>query len=450
MSRAFLKALLALLGLLVLLVLLGVGAAWWDRAPSSDGPRDPPLATAPAGSAPTLRVLAADPAQVERGRVLALAGNCATCHTARGGPPYAGGRALGTPFGTAYAGNLTPDPETGLGRWSADDFWRALHHGRGRDGRRLVPAFPYTETTRITRADSNALHAWLRTVPAVNQPNRPHELRWPYGTQPALAVWRVLFFSPGEWQPDPARSAQWNRGAYLVNGAGHCVACHGGRNLLGGTAAAGFGGGLVPTRNWYAPAFTRAGEASVADWAVEDIVSLLRDGHSARGQAIGPMAEVVSRSTQHLPVEDLRAMAEYLKSIPVEPDPPPQALRDPALTALRVEAGAALYREHCAACHGAQGDGGVLPDGRRVVPPLAGNRLATQEPPANLVRAIALGGFGAATQGQARPFGMPPFAHVLNEEQIGAVATFLRRSWGARAAPVSASEVGRWRGGSDD
>jgi len=393
---------------------------------------------------------AADPAAIERGRVLALAGNCAGCHSARGGAPYAGGRAIATPFGTVFAGNLTPDPGTGLGAWTADHFWRALHHGRGFDGRRLVPAFPYTETTRITRADSDALYAWLRTLPAVAQPNRPHELRWPYGTPLALAAWRLLFFTPGEWQDEARRGAEWNRGAYLVNGAGHCVACHGGRNALGATADAGFGGGLIPTRNWYAPAFTRAAEASVADWPLDEIVALLRDGVAPRGRAIGPMAEVVMRSTQHLPAADLRAMAVYLKSLPVEAAAPLPAAEPP--DAARVEAGARLFETHCAGCHGAHGEGGVLRDGpergRLVMPALAGNRTVTMNPPANLVRAITLGGFGAVTGGNARPFGMPPFAHVLTDAQIADIVTWLRRREGAAA--VSAFDVARWRGGSDD
>lgn len=422
------------LAVLVLLVCAAAGLAWWDRLPEVDE------AAAPAAQAET----------VERGRVLALAGNCAACHTARGGAPYAGGRAIGTPFGTVYAGNLTPDPGTGIGRWTSGHFWRALQHGRGFDGRRLVPAFPYTEMTRITREDSDAIYAWLRTLPPVVQANRAHDLRWPFGTEPALALWRALFFRPGPWQDDPAHSAAWNRGAYLVNGAGHCVACHGGRNVLGGAADAGFGGGLIPTRNWYAPAFTRAGEASVAAWPRDEIVMLLRDGRSPRGQAVGPMAEVVARSTQHLPSADLEAIAEYLQSIPVQPDAAPGAVRDEAQLQRQLAQGGPIYRDHCAACHGAQGEGGVLADGRRVVPPLAGNRTVTQQPPANLVRAIALGGFGAVTAAHPRPFGMPPFAHVLSEDEIAAVATYLRRSWGAAAAPVSAADVARWRGGSDD
>ncbi len=396
----------------------------------------------------------ATPAQVERGRVLALAGNCVSCHTAGGGAPYAGGRAIGTPFGTVYAGNLTPDVDTGLGRWTAAHFWRALHHGQGFDGRRLVPAFPYTEFTRITRADSDALFVYLRTLPTLRQANRPQELRWPYGTPLALAAWRLAFFRAGEFQPDATQTADWNRGAYLVNGPGHCVACHGGRNALGATADAGFGGGLIPTRNWYAPAFTRAGEAGVAAWPVEDIVALLKTGAAPAGRAdfhvSGPMAEVVMRSTQHLPDADLGAMAVYLKTVPQQPDAPPEPLREPALVAQRVVQGADLYRDHCAACHGSAGEGGQLPDGAWAVPPLAGNRLVRQEPAANLVRVIALGGFGAATQVRPRPFGMPPFAHVLDEDQMALVATFLRRSWGAQASPVDRQDVARWRGGSDD
>lgn len=423
------------LGAAVALPLLGLAAAAavlaLDAAPALQ-PGPAPLALN-------------DPALIERGRVLALAGNCAGCHSTPGGAPYAGGSALRTPFGAVYAGNLTPDAATGLGRWSADDFWRALQHGRGADGRRLVPAFPYTETTLMPRADSDALYAWLRTLPAVAQPARPHELRWPYDTQLALAAWRVLFFRPGPWQDQPAQSAEWNRGAYLVNGPAHCAACHGGRNVLGATADAGFGGGLLPTRNWYAPALNRASQASVADWPVEDIVALLRDGRAPRGQALGPMAEVVAQSTQHLPAADLRAMAVYLKTLPVVPEPAPRHVDPPAPE--RLARGEKLYAEHCADCHGRTGEGGVLPSGERVVPPLAGNRVVTMDPPANLVRAIALGGFGPATAAHPRPFGMPPFAHVLSDADIADLATWLRRRDNPQASTLNAFDVARWRGG---
>lgn len=414
------------------LVLLAIGGIWLlDRTPDIR-----PTIAAPATAE-----------HVARGAVLARAGNCMACHTPRGGAPYAGGRAIATPFGTVYSSNLTPDAVTGLGRWSADDFWRALHHGRGIDGRRLVPAFPYTEFTKITRADSDALFAWLRTLPAVAQPNRPHELRGLYGSQLALAAWRVLFFRPGEWRDDPAQSAEWNRGAYLVHGVGHCVACHGGRNALGGQSDAGFGGGLIPARNWVAPSLNRADEAGVADWPLDEIVALLRNGVAPRGRVSGPMAEVVLHGTQHLPVADLRAMAVMLKSLPQQMAPRAAAAgQDPA----RRTRGERLYADHCADCHGQQGDGGVTAAGERAVPALAGNRLVTMDPPINLVRLIALGGFAPATAGHPRPFGMPPFAHALSDEQLADIATFLRGSWGAQASLVSAFDVSRWRGGVDD
>ncbi len=429
------RSLRVLLGAAVALPLLGLAAAAAVLA----------LDAAPALQPASAPMALNDPALIERGRVLALAGNCAGCHSTPGAAAYAGGPALRTPFGAVYAGNLTPDAATGLGRWSADDFWRALQHGRSADGRRLVPAFPYTETTLMPRADSDALYAWLRTLPAVAQPARPHELRWPYNTQLALAAWRVLFFRPGPWQDDAAQSAEWNRGAYLVNGPAHCVACHGGRNVLGATADAGFGGGLLPLRNWYAPALNRASQASVADWPVEDIVALLRDGRAPRGQALGPMAEVVAQSTQHLPAADLRAMAVYLKSLPVVAEPAPRHVDPPAPE--RLAQGEKLYAEHCADCHGRTGEGGVLPSGERVVPPLAGNRVVTMDPPANLVRAIALGGFGPATAAHPRPYGMPPFAHVLSDADIADLATWLRRRDNPQVTTLNAFDVARWRGG---
>lgn len=384
------------------------------------------------------------PAQVARGELLARAGNCAACHTARGGAPYAGGRNIGTPFGTVYAGNLTPDAATGLGRWSADHFWRALHHGRGFDGRRLVPAFPYPQFTRVTRQDSDALYAYLRTLPPVAQPNREHALRFPFDTAAALALWRVLFFEPGVWQDDAQRSAEWNRGAYLVNGIAHCVACHGERNVLGANTGAGFGGGTVASDHWYAPSLTRADEAGVADWPLADIVALLRDGVTSRGRVSGPMAEVVLHGTQHLSAADLRAMAVYLQSLPPQA---PRTMAAKAPDAAQRALGASLYDDHCVACHGTQGEGGVTAEGRQVVPALAGNRLVTMDPPTNLVRSIALGGFGPATDGHPRPFGMPPFEQVLDDARIAALATFLRSTWGAQASPLSASDVERYRGG---
>ena len=382
--------------------------------------------------------------QARRGADLARAGNCLSCHTTRGGAPYAGGRALSTPFGAVYSSNLTPDADTGLGRWTPDDFWRALHHGTSRGGRWLYPAFPYPNYTLVNRADSDALFAHLRTLPPVRKARPAHELSWPFSTQAALGVWRALFFKEARFEPEPTKTAQWNRGAYLVRGLGHCAACHEGRNVLGASTGAELSGGLMPVQNWYAPSLRDPAEASVATWPLPDIVALLQTGHAPQGRVRGPMAEVALHGTQHLPVADLQAMAVFLKDLPqtaASREAAPQAA--PELMAK----GAGLYKQHCATCHGAQGQG-VVVGAVRLYPALAGNRMVRLTQPVNLVRAIALGGFGPATPGHPRPFGMPPFAQQLKDDEIAAVATFVRQSWGAQASQVDPQDVSRFRTGS--
>jgi mono/diheme cytochrome c family protein len=382
---------------------------------------------------------AATPEQVQRGAYLARAGNCVACHTMRGGAPYAGGRAIETPFGVVFGSNITPDEQTGIGRWSASHFWRAMHNGRSKSGRLLVPAFPYTSFTRVTREDSDALYAYLRSVPAVQQPNREHALRFPYSTQVALALWRAVYFKPGVHSPDPEKSAEWNRGSYLVHGLGHCSACHGGRSVFGATRGAlAMSGGVSPIDKWYAPSLATSAQAGVAEWETRHIVDLLKTGVSARGSALGPMAEVVFRSTQHLDDADLRAMAVYLKSLPQSAGPTPRAAAQPAAATL--ERGRAVYRAQCEDCHGAQGEGA-----RGAYPALAGNRSVVMDPPVNVVRAVLSGGFQPATAGNPRPWGMPPFGHVLDDADIAAVVTFIRNQWGNRAAAVSGNEVQRLR-----
>ena len=375
--------------------------------------------------------------QISRGAYLALAGNCAGCHTAPGGAPYAGGRGVPTPFGTVMAPNITPDEKTGIGAWSADDFWRALHNGRSRDGRLLYPAFPYPNYTRVTREDADAIHAWLRLVPAVQQANQPHELRFPFNQQAALAVWRALYFRPGQHQADPRRSAEADRGAYLVEGLGHCNACHSSRNALGASAGPlDLAGGLIPVQNWYAPSLTSAQEAGVAAWGLQDVVDLLKTGVSPQASVTGPMGEVVRSSTQHLSEPDLRAMAVYLKALP--PTAPSATEAAPYAAA---GPGAKLYERHCAACHGDAGEGA-----RGAYPALAGNRAVTMPQVANLVHIVLEGGFAPATEGNPRPYGMPPLATVLSVEETAHVLSFVRGSWGNRAAAVSALEVERFRG----
>ena len=390
---------------------------------------------------------------LQRGAYLARAGNCMGCHSARGGEPYAGGRGIDTPFGTVFTSNLTPDAATGIGSWSPAQFWRAMHNGRSRDGRLLYPAFPYTSFTQVTREDSDALHAYLKTLAPVVQTNRAHALRFPYQSQAALAVWRALYFSPGVYKTDASHNAEWNRGAYLAAGLGHCSACHTARNAMGATDGLSLAGGLIPVQNWYAPSLVAPHEAGVGGWRTEDIVSLLKKGVSAGASVNGPMADVVMGSTQHLSDADLGALAQYLKTLPAPPppseiaryldiavaaiSPSPRVATVPAAVTAR---GAKLYDKHCAQCHGDTGQGVA-----NAYPALAGNRAVLMAQSANLVQMVLNGGFAPATAGNPRPFGMPPFVLLLDDNEVAAVLTHIRSNWGNQASAVSALEVNRIR-----
>ena len=412
------KGLMALAGLLAVVVVAGSAAVWLANTQREI------LAELPASSAST----------PERGAYLALVGNCAGCHTERGGQPYAGGLGMDTPFGTVYASNLTPDTATGIGKWTRTDFWRAMHHGKSRDGRLLYPAFPYTSYTLVTREDSDALFAYLQTLPPVSQSSLSHTVRFPFNSQPALAVWRALYFKPGTYQPDVQAGPDWNRGAYLVSSLGHCSACHAARNALGATDGLNLAGGLIPLQNWYAPSLVSAQEASVADWPLANIVALFKTGVSMNASANGPMAEVVLGSTQHWNDADLVAMSVYLKALPVLPSPPKTT--SPTGSAR----GSQLYEKYCAKCHGEGGEGVV-----DAYPALAGNRAVTMPQKANLVQIVLNGGYAPATVGNPRPYGMPPLVLELSDADIAAVLTHLRSSWGNQADSVSELEVNRLR-----
>ena len=387
-------------------------------------------------------VVQAQTEQVSRGQYLALAGNCAACHTVRGGLAYAGGRAIETPFGQVLSSNLTPDTKTGLGDWTADDFWRALHHGKSKNGTLLYPAFPYPSYTKITRADSDALYAYLKTLPPIVQTNRQHRLRFPYRSQFVLAIWRALYFRPGAYQPDASRSVEWNRGAYLVQGLGHCNACHTSRDALGGGQQEDMAGGMMPMSNWYASSLTSDSRAGVGKWDKQHIVDLLKTGVSARAAVVGPMSEVVYKSLQYLNEGDLQAMAEYLKSLPPTRAPTQSggALLNKVQHEVVMDWGGKLYKKHCAACHGETGNGNPP----AYLPFAARHSLATPSA-VNLVRIVMNGGYPPGTLGNPRPFGMPPFRSVLGDEDVAAVVSYLRNSWGNQAGIVTPDEVSRYR-----
>ena len=419
-------------------------------------------------------------ATLEHGAYLAKVGNCAACHTARGGAAFAGGKAISTPFGTVYTSNITPDATTGIGKWSANAFYRALHEGRSADGHLLTPAFPYPNYTHITRADSDDLHAYfMHSVAPVAQPNKAHDLPFPYNTQVALAFWRTLFFEKADESnfkntinsivpkaintPATNKNIALNegvktensdiqRGAYLVRGLGHCSACHAERNALGASVNDQFGdqflsGALMPMRDWYAPSLVDPAEAGVAHLPRQDVVALLKTSIAPNASMLGPMAEVVAGSTQFWTDADLQATAAYLQSLPqlAVKNSTKSTTFDKSKPVL-FDKGAELFTQHCATCHGEQGQG-MRVEGNVALPALAGNRAITLPNTTNLVRILLAGGYAPSTAGNPRPFGMPPFVHVLNDEDIAAVTTYIRNAWGNQAASVTAADVVRQRRG---
>jgi mono/diheme cytochrome c family protein len=361
---------------------------------------------------------------VKRGEYLASAGDCVSCHTAKGAAPYAGGLRIDTPFGFLLSPNITPDDDSGIGRWSADDFWRALHDGVNRRGQDMYPAMPYTFYTKVSRADSDAIFAWLRTLPPVVNEVDADQLRFPFNQRWSMAVWRELYFTSGTFEPDSTKSAQWNRGAYLVEGLGHCSACHSPRNLLGAVERdRAFTGATID--GWFALNLTGNLHTGLGTWSVDELATYLKTGTAKnRTTAFGPMAEVVHNSTSRLGDADLRAMAEYLKSLP--PDSSLVAT-PPARAGWRAD-GARVYAEYCIGCHQASGRG--MPG---VFPPLAGNG-AVLAPDAADVLKVVLGGIPA----QGRYVPMPAFGPLLSDQQIADVANYVRSSWG-NTAPADAT-----------
>jgi mono/diheme cytochrome c family protein len=416
------------LGIFAIVVIIGIAAAWILMRETR---REP-------GTAPTGEL-----SQVVRGEYLARVGDCYACHTVRGGQPYAGGLEMPTPFGVLYTTNITPDPQTGIGTWTSEDFWRAMHDGRNKAGQFLYPAMPYTNYTKVTREDCDAMYAYFKSIRPVVQPNIAHAMRFPYDRRELLGPWRALYFKPGEWKDDPAQSKEWNRGGYLVEGLGHCDACHSSRNILGAVQSGDVSGGLIPLQNWYAPSLNSNRETGLGAWEIRDIIDLLRTGVSARGAVFGPMSAVVQHSLQEVSLTDLNAMAVYLKTgaqKAVAPDVV-QVENTSAQTVQMMALGQRIYDRHCKECH--QPDGSGVP---RIYPPLASNPAILMNFPINAIRITLNGGYPPSTEGNPRPYGMPPFFQELSDEEVAAVVSYIRGSWGNKAPSVSPAEVAKGRG----
>ncbi|NRF67576.1 molybdopterin-dependent oxidoreductase [Aquincola sp. S2] len=378
---------------------------------------------------------------IERGRVLAALGNCATCHTAPGGVSNAGGRWLDTPFGRIASTNLTPDPATGIGRWSFSAFQRAMREGISRDGRHLYPAFPYTAFAKTGDDDLQALYAYLMSQAPVPRPTPTAELAFPFNLRPLMALWNPLFHDPKPYAADPAQTPLWNRGAYLVNGLGHCGACHTERNPLGAERSGPrhfLGGAMV--EGWEAPALTALSRAPVP-WHEQSLYDYLRRGHSAEhGVATGPMAPVI-RELDGVPDQDIRAMAHYLASFNPTPGPAtPTAASVVARAATQAplpSAGQRLFDQACGACHH-DGDGPAV-FGLNI--PLSLSTKLHSDRPDNLIRLIREG----VRDPVHRDVGyMAAFGTALDERQITELAGYMRRrfaperpSWGGLATGVA-------------
>ena len=383
---------------------------------------------------------------VERGRYLAVAGDCGACHTGPGGEEFAGGLAMPTPLGRIYSTNITPDPQTGIGAYSIEDFSRAVREGVAKDGHYLYPAMPFPAFAKIDDADIQSLYGYFQHgVAPIKKANRPSDIPFPLSFRFPLFFWD-MFVRRGPFQPDPSQDAQWNRGAYLVEGPGHCAICHSPRTLTLHTKALtahegpDFLAGAV-IDDWYAKSL-RGDKDGLGRWSEADIVTFLKTGSTDRTAAFGDMAEVVQHSTQYLTEQDLTAIARYLKSLPASKEEPNIPARSGAVSSARGDqssrAGAA-YEEFCVTCHRADGSGVT-----QIFPALAGNEVVETTDVTSLVHVVVAGGRRPRTADRPTAFAMPAFK-MLDDRDMAAIITYIRTSWGNTAGLVTADQVAKTR-----
>jgi mono/diheme cytochrome c family protein len=374
--------------------------------------------------------------QRERGRYLAIVSNCTACHTVEGsGQEFSGGRPLDTPFGQVVPTNITPDVETGIGAWTDDEFVNALTKGTGRGGKLLYPVMPYPYFTKMTRDDALAIRAYLNTVPAVRNSVAPNRLMPPFNIREALVAWNALYFTPGEFHPVAGKSAEWNRGAYLVEGPAHCGVCHTPKNEMGADKSSEQLRGNA-LGGWFAPNITNQDRRGLSGWSIEDITEYLSTGHNSKTAATGLMSEVIA-STSRMSDADLRAIAIYLKDQKGDA----QTLGATAAPDDKtMKVGAAIYADQCSACHTPNGSGAAA-----LFPALRGSALVQQSNPATLMRVVLRGSRSAATDKAPTAPAMPAFGWLFTDTEAANVITYIRNAWGNAAPPVSAEEVRKAR-----
>ncbi len=372
--------------------------------------------------------------QIERGKYISVMGDCAACHTVPGKPTYAGGYKLQTPFGVIKASNITQDKESGIGKWTLEQFDKAVRHGIGRHGY-LYPAMPYTAYAKMNDQNISDLWTYMQTIEPVKQKVVENELPFPYNQRFLLAGWNLLFFRDQQFVPVPGTSAQVSRGDYLVNGPGHCAACHTAKNVLGGDVAEALQGGSL--QGWHAPDLTPNTHTGLGRWTTEDIVTYLKTGTGHHSVASGPMQEAVENSTQYLSNEDLTAIALYLQQLPKSPYQKPVAItaNDPQMVR-----GQFVMEAQCSACHRSDGTGV-----RNMIPALKGNGLVNAPTPETLLQVVLNGVEGPVTDSNPTGAGMPGFAWKMSDDDIAAVLTYIRNSWGNSGRRLSAEDVGKAR-----
>ncbi|WP_186371528.1 cytochrome c [Yersinia alsatica] len=395
----------------------------------------------------------ADANLIARGEYLTKAADCVACHTTKDGKPFAGGLAFKTPMGTLYSPNITPDKATGIGSWTDEEFLRALHEGKGKNGENLYPAFPYTSYTLLKDDDVKAIKAYLFSLPAVHQPNRENDMPFPFNQRWGLWFWNLVNFDGQRFEPDSSKDAQWNQGAYFVEALGHCGECHTPRNItMGMKDSKAYAGTEID--GWTAFNITSDPHAGIGGWSQEQIVQYLRSGHvDGKAQAAGPMAEVIENSTRHLTDSDLNAMAVYLRTLkPLNPDDETKSrsdwgqpatsvntLRGMPFTADNNTEGARLYLGNCASCHGFTGEG--VQDG--YYPSLMKNSVVGASAPNNLINVILHGVSRKTNDGEVF---MPGFANTLTDEQVVSLSNYLLQQFGQPALNIKADDVKSLRG----
>ncbi len=374
--------------------------------------------------------------RVADGRYQAILGDCMGCHSMKGGALFAGGDRLETPFGTMVAPNITPDKETGIGSWSEADFRRAVKQGISPGGRRLYPAMPFPAYAKMRDEDVARLYDYMRTVEPVRRAVRSNLLRWPFNMRFLMVFWDWLFFQPGEFVADTAKSVAYNRGAYIVTGPGHCGACHTGKTMLGSDSSRSLGGASL--QGWFAPDITSDNARGIGGWSAADVVAYLKTGHNAYSMASGPMAEAIENSTSRMSDADLEAVAAYLKDVPGTGNGGGAALaaNDP-----HMQAGQAIYEDNCMGCHNADGKGQ-----KDIFPPLNGNPVVRQSSAETLARVVLAGTQAADVKAAPTQPAMPSFAWRLDDQQVADVLSYVRSSWGG-AGEVTAGTVKNVRAG---